>query len=310
MKRIVILVITYNQEDVIRRALDSVLSQKDWGLYRIVVSDDCSKDHTWDILQEYYKQYPDIMDIHRNEHNLGIYGNVEKAEEYLQFDYDLFCDLAGDDTYCDGFLKEVQRVATENDIKPEDDAVIYFNWKTVFTDGRETIFDSSRVTKGLNPFSLYIRGKVSRGCVISKGVIEKYQPLVLDKGLLVAETSNDVQKHYLAKRVLYTPFISNVYYASIGISTQLRKTDYYTKQAATSAQFLLDNYASTDKDKFYLKYQIAAANCRMSFSLSQFFRMFYYYKRGYLRGAGTDMKPLLIKVYYIFKSIRQKQSND
>ena len=309
MYRINVLIITYNQEEVIKRSIDSILVQKEFGLNKIVVSDDCSKDKTWDILNEYKSQYPEVFVLNRNNPNLGIYQNVSKLMS-IRDDADFYLFLAGDDSYCDGFFREIQRVATENIIKPEDDAVIYSNWKTVYPDGREVIADSSRVIKGLSPFSLYIRGKVSRGCVISKSVIDKFRPLVLDQGLLVAEASNDAQKHYLAKRVLYTPVVSNVYHAGIGVSTQLRKTDYYTKQAATSTQFLLDNYATTDKDKYYLTYQIAAAKCRTSFSLRQFFRMFYYYFRGYLPGAGTGLKPLLRSGYLIFKSIGQNKTNE
>ena len=309
MYKINVLIITYNQEDVIRRSIDSILVQKESGLNKIVVSDDCSKDKTWDILNEYKSQYPEIFVLNRNNPNLGIYQNVSKLIS-IRDDADFYLFLSGDDSYCDGLFKEIQRVATENNIKSEDDAVIYSNWKTVYPDGREAIADSSRVTKGLSPFSLYIRGKVSRGCVISKSVIDKFRPLVLDQGLLVAEASNDAQKHYLAKRVLYTPVISNVYYAGIGVSTQLRKTDYYTKQAAASTQFLLDNYATIDKDKYYLTYQIAAAKCMTSFSLRQFFRMFYYYFRGYLPGAGTGVKPLLRSVYRIFKSLGQNKTNE
>lgn len=309
MYRINVLIITYNQENVIRRSIDSILIQKDFGLNKIVVSDDCSKDNTWDILNEYKSQFPDVFVLSQNNPNLGIYQNMSKLIS-IKDDADFYFFLSGDDSYCNGFLKEIQRVATENNIKPEDDAVIYSNWKTVYPDGREVIFDSSRVTKGLSPFSLYIRGKVSRGCVISKGVIDKYKPLVLDQGLLPAEASCDVQKHYLAKRVLYTPFISNVYNANIGVSTKLHKTDYYTKQAEISIQFLLDNYASTDKDKFYLKYQIASTKCRMSFSLCLFFKMIYFYIQGYLPGAGTGVKPLLIRIHSIFKSLMQKKSNN
>ncbi len=305
MYKINVLIITYNQEDVIRRSIDSILIQKEFGLNKIVVSDDCSKDKTWVILNEYKSQYPETFILNRNNPNLGIYPNLAKLMS-IRDDADFYLFLSGDDSYCDGLFREIQCVATENNIKPEDEVVIYSNWKTRYPDGREVLFDSSRVTKGMRPFSLYIRGKVSRGCVISKSVIDKFRPLVLDQGLLVAEVSNDVQKHYYAKRVIYTPVISNVYYAGIGVSTQLCKTDYSTKQAVASIQFLLDNYASTDEDIFYLKYQMAAAKCRMSFSLSQFFRMIYYYMRGYLCGAGTGVKPLLISMYRIFYSLRQK----
>lgn len=309
MYKINVLIISYNQEDVIRRSIDSILIQKEFGLNKIVVSDDCSKDKTWEILNEYKSQYPEIFILNRNNPNLGIYPNLAKLMS-IRDHADFYMFLSGDDAYCDGSFREVQRVATENNVQPEDEAVIYSNWKGICPNGREIIHDSSIVTKGLRPFSLYIRGKVSRGCVISKSVIDRYRPLVLDKGLLVAEASNDVQKHYFVKQVIYTPAITNVYYAGIGVSTQLHKTDYNTKQAVASIQFLLDNYASTNKDKFYLNYQLAAAKCRMSFSLRQFFKMFYCYIRGYLFGAGTGVKPLMISVYRIYKSLRQKQSNE
>lgn len=309
MYKINVLIITYNQEDVIRRSIDSVLIQKDFGLNKIVVSDDCSKDKTWDILNEYKLQYPELFVLNRNNPNLGIYQNVAKLTS-IRNDADFYLYLSGDDSFCDGLFKEIQRVADENHLKPEDDAVIYSNWKTIYPDGREAIHDSSLVTTGLSPFSLYIRGKVSRGCVISRSVIEKFRPLVLDQGLLVAEASDDVQKHFLAKQVLYMPIVSNVYYSGIGVSKQLRNTDYYTKQAVDSTQFLLDNYASADSDRFYLKYQNVAAKCRMSFSLRLFFRVFYYYFRGYLPGARTGVKPLLISVYHILKSKLLKRDND
>ena len=52
MNRINILLITYNQENLIRRTLDSILCQKEIGINNIVVNDDCSKDNTWEILKE------------------------------------------------------------------------------------------------------------------------------------------------------------------------------------------------------------------------------------------------------------------
>ena len=63
MNRINILLITYNQENLIRRTLDSILCQKEFGINNIVVNDDCSKDNTWEILKEYEAKYPNIMRI-------------------------------------------------------------------------------------------------------------------------------------------------------------------------------------------------------------------------------------------------------
>lgn len=51
------LVICYKQEKLIKRAIDSLLNQKEY-LYEICVSDDGSPDKTWEVLQEYAVQHP------------------------------------------------------------------------------------------------------------------------------------------------------------------------------------------------------------------------------------------------------------
>ena len=102
-KSITVLVICYKQQDVIKRALDSVLCQKEYGLNKIVVCDDCSPDKTWDVLQDYKSRYPEYFEIHRNEHNLGIYQNMEKLVS-LRGESDLFVDLSGDDAFENGFF--------------------------------------------------------------------------------------------------------------------------------------------------------------------------------------------------------------
>ena len=76
--RISVLVITYNQEDVISRAIDSLLLQRDY-IYEICVSDDCSKDRTWDILQDYSAKHPGLFVLNRNDPNVGIFENIEKT---------------------------------------------------------------------------------------------------------------------------------------------------------------------------------------------------------------------------------------
>ena len=139
MKRIVICIVSYNQEDVIGRTLDSILNQKEWGLFKIIVSDDCSKDRTWEILQEYKGKYPEIMDIHRNEHNLGIYGNVAQSNTYLPDDYDLICDLAGDDALCEGYFKALQDYIIDNKIDTSKGVGIYSDWKAISPNGKEKV---------------------------------------------------------------------------------------------------------------------------------------------------------------------------
>ena len=69
---------TYNGAEFLPRQLDSILAQ-DRPVDEIVVCDDNSKDNTWEVLQEYQAKYPEIFRIFRNEKNLGVSGNFEKA---------------------------------------------------------------------------------------------------------------------------------------------------------------------------------------------------------------------------------------
>ena len=294
MKRIVVRIITYNQENVIRRALDSVLCQKEWGLYRIVVSDDCSKDNTWDILQEYYKQYPDILDIHRNEHNLGIYGNVEKSEEYLQFDYDLFCSLAGDDSYCDGYFEAIQRFVENNNIDSADAIGIYSDWVAVSANGEEYIHKQDAVLTGHNLWSLKARGKIcGRSLMVSKAVRDHFEPVLKGKGLSLTETHYDSQPHLNIKKAFYLPVVTSVYYIGIGVSTNLsntKKSDYFTTQSAEMWNYSLQHFSNGESDEHYIKYKIALANFYMKPTLKLFINMLYHYNKGLLSGCKDSLK--------------------
>ena len=55
--------ITFNQEEYIRDALDSFLSQKTNFRYEILVHDDASTDNTVNILKEYKEKYPDLIKL-------------------------------------------------------------------------------------------------------------------------------------------------------------------------------------------------------------------------------------------------------
>ncbi len=69
--------ICYNQEQYITEAVNSMLAQT-YSPLEIIVSDDCSTDRTWDILQQIKDDYkgPHELIIHRNEKNLRIIRNL------------------------------------------------------------------------------------------------------------------------------------------------------------------------------------------------------------------------------------------
>jgi glycosyltransferase involved in cell wall biosynthesis len=73
-------VIAYNQENYIREAIEGAFSQN-YPFLEIVVSDDCSDDETFSIMEEMVSSYegPHKLVLNRNDNNLGICGHYNKA---------------------------------------------------------------------------------------------------------------------------------------------------------------------------------------------------------------------------------------
>ena len=95
MIKVIVAITTYNLEKYISRALDSVLSQKTKFPFRIIVADDHSSDGTPDILSEYQKKYPEIIEVMYSDTNLGSVKNANRIFDGIQCEYFSFLD--GDD---------------------------------------------------------------------------------------------------------------------------------------------------------------------------------------------------------------------
>lgn len=78
----IILLLTYNNQDTLRKSLDDLLSQT-YQHYEIFIFDDCSNDLTYDICLEYASNYSKI-NLNRNRKNLGVLENFEQALNLLQ----------------------------------------------------------------------------------------------------------------------------------------------------------------------------------------------------------------------------------
>jgi glycosyltransferase involved in cell wall biosynthesis len=83
--------ITYNSGNYVRQAIESVLASS-YEDFEFVISDDCSTDNTWQIIQEY--KDPRIRAF-RNEKNIGEYPNRDKVLNIARGEFLLIVD--GDD---------------------------------------------------------------------------------------------------------------------------------------------------------------------------------------------------------------------
>ena len=98
-----VILVTYNQRTYIKKALDSILSQK-FDSFRVLVHDDCSDDGTKQIIEDYHKKYPDrivpIYETHRTFIKLGFNKMIkERIVPFVESNYTAYCD--GDDYWCD-----------------------------------------------------------------------------------------------------------------------------------------------------------------------------------------------------------------
>lgn len=80
---------TYNGANYLAPLLDSLFQQTLLPT-EVVVVDDCSKDSTIAILEKYAKKYP--IKGYKNNTNLGVNKNFEKAVSLCSGDYILLCD--------------------------------------------------------------------------------------------------------------------------------------------------------------------------------------------------------------------------
>jgi glycosyltransferase involved in cell wall biosynthesis len=99
IKRLTVLIITYNHEDYIEKCIESVLSQQTNFDFNILILDDASTDNTSTIVQKYRKKYPNkIKHIYRKT-NVGIVDNVFDGIKKIKSEY--YATIEGDDYWCD-----------------------------------------------------------------------------------------------------------------------------------------------------------------------------------------------------------------
>jgi glycosyltransferase involved in cell wall biosynthesis len=270
LPRFSVIVITYNQEYLIGRALDSLLCQKEF-LYEIVVSDDCSRDKTWDVIQEYYQKHPDLIKPYRNPQNLGIFGNIESTWSKVSGDVIFY--LSGDDIFCNGLFKNADQLIAKNNVDLENDLfTLYFDWKTIDPQGNEKVYSNALVKK-YNPVSLKLRRLIqNRTTGIGKKVLEKFYPVRKDVGI-IADELIDIQTQIFSKINLYSPFVGSAYITDIGIVSKTKTADIMRSYGCVSEILLhtIDNLTKSDTN--WLMYRMHKIN----FSLKPSARLFLSY---------------------------------
>jgi glycosyltransferase involved in cell wall biosynthesis len=94
-----VLIVTYNHEQFIGQALESVLAQQVDFPYTVVVGEDCSTDQTRAIVEQYRQRYPERIKPLYHSHNVGPGANLKACLAACQGTY--IAALDGDDYWTD-----------------------------------------------------------------------------------------------------------------------------------------------------------------------------------------------------------------
>ena len=109
-----VLCITYNHEEYIRTALESLINQKTSFRYEVIVHDDASTDGTASIVREYADKYPDLIKPvlqSNNQYSKGVDIIRTCILNYAEGKYIAFCE--GDDCWIDENKLEKQYLLME-----------------------------------------------------------------------------------------------------------------------------------------------------------------------------------------------------
>ena len=97
--KVSVCMITYNHEQYIAQAIESVLMQETDFDYELVIGEDCSTDGTRAIISDYKQRYPNKIQILLPEQNLGITRNFLETLSNCRGQY--IARLEGDDYWTD-----------------------------------------------------------------------------------------------------------------------------------------------------------------------------------------------------------------
>ena len=172
-----ILLATYNGEKYITEQIDSILNQTHKNI-RLIISDDCSKDKTIEILKEYEKKDNRIK-LYLQQKNLGVVKNIEFLLKKVENKYYMLADQ--DDVWLpEKAEKSLEKLKQEQvDFVFGDLEVVDKDLKTMYPSFGDFMLLNRKINKYINSYKLNYLYNCVTGCTIlaKKETIEKMLPL-------------------------------------------------------------------------------------------------------------------------------------
>ncbi|SFB75440.1 Glycosyl transferase family 2 [Flexibacter flexilis DSM 6793] len=99
MMKVSVCMITYNHEQYIAQAIESIIGQQTDFDYELIIGEDCSKDGTRSICVDYQQKYPDKIKLVLHNPNVGMLPNFLSVLDKCEGEFVAMCE--GDDYWTD-----------------------------------------------------------------------------------------------------------------------------------------------------------------------------------------------------------------
>jgi glycosyltransferase involved in cell wall biosynthesis len=169
-----IAMITFNHSLYIAQAIDGVIQQKTTFSFELLIGEDCSNDGTREIVFEYQKKYPNIIQVITSEQNVGMKKNNYRTIKACRGKYIAFCE--GDDYWHHTDKLEQQVNYLENH---QDCGLVYSGYDVQHFKNRIKISDFIKYRKRIIPESPRLSDIIEgRGGILTCTVVARRNTII------------------------------------------------------------------------------------------------------------------------------------
>lgn len=180
-----ILLPTYNGEKYLKEQIDSILNQT-YKNIRLIISDDCSKDSTPKILEE-YKGKDERIELYLQKENIGVVKGIEFLLKKVKSNYYMLADQ--DDVWLPMKVeKSIETLKKENaDLVFGDLEVVDQDLKTMYPSFGDFMLLNRKINKYINSYKVNYLYNCVTGCTVlsKKEFIEKILPIPTESKYLI-----------------------------------------------------------------------------------------------------------------------------
>ena len=188
MDKIDILMATYNGEKYLKEQLDSILNQT-YSNFRLLISDDCSKDRTREILKE-YEQKDNRIKVFYQETNLGYVKNFEFLLNQVESDIYALSDQ--DDVWLPKKIEKTynKMMETNSDLVFTDLEVVNENLETIYPSYNDFMNLYRKIKENKDSYLMEYLYNTITGCTLmsKKSFLDKILPIPTDSKYVIHDS--------------------------------------------------------------------------------------------------------------------------